>query len=401
MSSASSSTPQETLAGLRVAFAGKLAGMSKRDAQQLVRAHGGVPVDDLEAGADLIVLAEQSPALVLAEVLGHQGRRALEEGRLVALNETQFWQRLGLVDEDSNVSRMYTPAMLAELLGVPVATVRRWHRRQLLVARRQVGHLPYFDFSQLATARQLAALVAARVSQRQIEKQFAALARWFPDAEGRAAQAALVVEGKQLLVRAGDGLLEAGGQQRLDFANAEGAASDVHGQPAASEVVPLGAGADAPLAGAAEMVEAAQTLEEGGQLELAAEMYHAALAAGGPHPETCFALADVLYRLGDLAGARERYYMAIELEESYVEARANLGCVLAETGQLDLAVSAFEGALAFHHDFPDAHYHLGRVLDELGRGDQAVEHWGMFLDLAPDSPWAATARERLAAPGGR
>ena len=128
MSTASSNTPPETLAGLRVAFAGRLAGMSKREAQQLVRTHGGEPVDGLEAGANLLVLAEQSPPLVLTEVLGPDGQKLLEEGQLVALNETQFWQHLGLVEDDPNVSRMYTPAMLAELLGVPVAMVRRWHR---------------------------------------------------------------------------------------------------------------------------------------------------------------------------------------------------------------------------------------------------------------------------------
>jgi tetratricopeptide (TPR) repeat protein len=394
MASTSSSTPQQNLAGLRVAFAGKLASMSRRDAQQLVRAHGGVPIEDAESGADLIVLADQSPALVLADVLADAGRRALEEGTLVALHETQFWHRLGLVDQDPHVSRMYTPAMLADLLGVPVATVRRWHRRGLLVAARQVGQLPYFDFAQVATARQLATLVAAGASARQIEKQFAALARWFPESDGSAPQAALVAVGKKLLVRSSDGLLEAGGQQRFDFTGRGSSTGDRAGAEAVSDVVSLGAAPAQP--GPADLVESAHALEEGGQLDLAAEMYRAAMAAGGPVPETCFALADVLYRLGDLGSARERYYVAIELDENYVEARANLGCVLAEMGQLDLAVSAFEGALAFHQDFPDAHYHLGRVLDDLGRSEQAAEHWRAFLELAPDSPWAVTARERLA-----
>ncbi len=391
MSSAFSSTPDETLTGLRVAFVGKLAGMSKRDAQQLVRAHGGQWVDKIETGVDLIVLAEQIPPPSLNDVLNDEARAALEAGQLVALNETQFWQRLGLIEHDAHVSRMYTPAMLAELLGIPVAMVRRWHRRGLLVAQRQVGHLPYFDFAQVATARQLAALAAAGVSQRQIEKQFAALRRWFPGIEDQATPAPLVVQGKRLLVRQQDGLVEAGGQQRFDFDDRDSAtaAEAIDAAPAESPV------ADVPLAAPADMVEAAQSLEENGQLELAAEMYRSALAAGGPHPETCFQLADVLYRLGDSSAARERYYMAVELDENYVEARVNLGCILAEGGQYDLAASAFEGALAFHDEFPDAHYHLARTLDDLGRPEQAVEHWSRFLELAPDSPWAATARQRL------
>ena len=63
----------------------------------------------------------------------------------------------------------------------------------------------------------------------------------------------------------------------------------------------------------------------------------------GPSAEACFALAELLYRVGDVSAARERYYMALELDEDYVEARANLGCVLAEQGQPDLAVAAFQG----------------------------------------------------------
>jgi tetratricopeptide (TPR) repeat protein len=150
-----------------------------------------------------------------------------------------------------------------------------------------------------------------------------------------------------------------------------------------------------PAADPTEAVRAAAELEEAGHLDQAAEMYRAAMAAGGPTPELCFQVAELLYRLGDLHGARERYYMAIELDEDYVEARANLGCVLAEVGQHDLALAALEGALAFHPEYADAHYHLARILDELDRRSEAETHWQAFLDLAPDSPWADQARHRL------
>ncbi len=124
-------------------------------------------------------------------------------------------------------------------------------------------------------------------------------------------------------------------------------------------------------------------------------MYRAVLAAGGPTAETCFQLAEALYRLGQTPAAIERYYMAVELDENFVEARANLGCLLAETGQTDLALAAFEGALAHHPDYADAHYHRARLLEELGRGDEARDHWRAFLQLSPDSPWADEVRERI------
>lgn len=388
--------PEGSIAHLRVAFAGKLAGMPRREAQQLVREHGGVTVDDLAAGADLLVTPDDFAPAALAAMLDDAERKALAENRVTVLSETQFWRRLGLIEPDVHLRASYTPRMLADLLNVPIATVRHWHRRGLLTAQRHVGRLPYFDFAQVATARQLAALATAGVSQRKIEKQFTALMRNQTGATSNAADLpALVAHGRRLLLRQGAGLIEAGGQQQFDFDTPEAATGgNPLGSPAGS-IIPLSQVGEAAPATAAELVEMAQGLEEESQLSLAAELYRAALAAGGPNAETCFALAELLYRMADLGASRERYYMAIELDENYVEARANLGCVLAEQGELELAAAAFEGALHFHDDFPDAHYHLARVLDDLGRRTEAANHWRAFLELAPDSPWATIARQRL------
>jgi len=209
----------------------------------------------------------------------------------------------------------------------------------------------------------------------------------------------VIVEGKQLLLRQGAGLIEPGGQLRLDFdvnERSEDAPEAVR-MPIPCDVLAVrGGAADEPaMATPDEMLHLAAILEDEGELKHASEMVRAAMAAGGPTAESCFLLAELLYQLGDLSAARERLYMAIEIDEDYVEARANLGCILVELNQHELAVAAFEGALAFHRDYPDVHYHLARTLDELGRPDEAEGHWRAFLQLAPDSPWAEQAAERL------
>jgi tetratricopeptide (TPR) repeat protein len=249
-----------------------------------------------------------------------------------------------------------------------------------------VRRLPYFAFEEVATARRLAEMLAAGMTPSAIEKKLAALARFFPGRERPLAQLSVIVQGKEILLRQGDGLIEPGGQLRFDFEAVDSAAETLDEAPPAH---------DLPPAGAAEMGRMAAELEEAGQLEPAVEMYRAAMAAGGPTPEFCFQTAELLYRLGDLGAARERYYMTIELDEDYVEARANLGCVLAEMGQRDLAVAAFQGALSYHADYPDVHYHLARTLDDLGRRPEAETHWQSFLTLSPDSPWSDQARARL------
>ncbi len=371
------------LDGQRIAFVGKLASMARRDAAQLARRHGATVLEKPDASVQTIVIGEAD--FPLPEVsdqdnlFDEAARRRIEEGAVEVITETQLWQRLGLVDTQQDIHRLYTPAMLADLLKVPVAVIRRWHRRGLIVPAREVRRLPYFDFQEVSTARRLAELLAAGMSPRAIEKKLEVFARCLPNVARPLAQLSVIVQGKDILLRQGDGLIEPGGQLRFDF-------DAVESEPAPSKAVPV-----APE----QMCRLAAELEEDDQLDAADEMYRAALAALGPNAEICFHVAELLYRQGDLTAARERYYMAVELDEDYVEARANLGCVLAETGQHDLAVAAFEGALRYHPDYADAHYHLARTLDEMQHRNRAEEHWRAFLAHAPDSPWAEEARQRL------
>ncbi|MFO0901433.1 MAG: tetratricopeptide repeat protein [Pirellulales bacterium] len=392
------------LDGRHVWFVGRLGGMSRREVQALVRQHGGTMHDEYDGqsvnlvviGADELPLGEHED-----ELLPDEARTAAAEGRLEIVSETTLWQRLGLVENETHVRRLYTPAMLAQLLSVSVATIRRWHRRGLIVPVREVHRLPYFDFQEVATARRLAQLVAAGASPAVIERKLAELARYVPDVERPLAQLSVIVEGRQLLLRQGEGLIEPGGQRRIDFESLEAKSaseSEERGDGRRSNddaAVLAFPQAQEPPPPADVLLQYAAQAEDDEQWETAVEYYRAALAAEGPRAEICFQLAEVLYRTGDLTAARERYFMAIELDEDYVEARANLGCLLVELGQPELAVAAFTGALQHHGDYPDAHYHLARTLDELGRRADAETHWRAFLELTPGSPWAEDARRRL------
>ena len=373
--------------------------MVRREAAELLRARGAIVREQADASANLLVLGEAGLPLAEGDQLDpwpdESLRQAVEAGTLEIVTETQLWQRLGLAAGGGpELHRLYTPAMLAELLGVSLAVIRRWHRRGLIVPKCEVRRLPYFDFQEVASARRLAQLLSAGVSPRAIEKKLAGLARWLPGIERPLAQLSVIVEGKDILLRQGDGLIEPGGQYRFDFEAAEAPSAAV-ALPAGEEILPAVADVESHPASPEEMCRLAAELEEEGRLPAAAEMYRAVLAAAGPSPEVCFQLAELLYRMGDLPAARERYSMAVELDEDYVEARANLGCVLAETGQRELALAAFEGALRYHAGYADAHYHLARTLDDLGRREEAAEHWRLFLAMAPDSPWAAAAHARL------
>lgn len=407
------------VAGMRTVIVGKLAGMTKAGARKLLTARGAVVVDELHADVRLIVVGEQD--LPPADLADRIEQIATQPAAVRVVSETELWESLGIVEPQQQMHRLYTPAMLGELLGVPTSIVRRWHRRGLIKPAREVRKLPYFDFHEVQTARQLVRLLAGGASPTTIEKQLKALGRLLPTVERPLAQLSVIVEGDALLLRQADGLLETGGQYRFDFSTDEDDAGvpppevgpleaglrspDVIGASSSMEPVatyhplPDLAGDLAPPKSAKHLVKLAADLEEAGRLAEAADLYRAALATGGRSSsataETCFALADVLYRLGDVGGARERYFMAVELNEDYVEARANLGCLLVEEKRFDLAIAAFEGALRYHDDYADVRYHLARALDEVGARDAAEAHWRAFLELVPDGPWSDNARRRL------
>ena len=419
MSAPTTTQRDALLAGRRVLVVGKLASMSRREAEKVIRERGGRLVDRVGEPADLIVVSDETGELqrIAADpaVFDDATRVALEGGELELVRESELWSRLGLVDSGQGVERLYTPAMLAELVRVPISAIRQWYRRGALRATREVRRLPYFDFEEVGVARKLAQLLAAGCSLTVINRKLDELLRLSPEIARPLADPAVVVEGRCLRIRRDEGMAEPSGQLLIDFDVAKPQVADrpwrAVGDAGGSEAVaiPIGAAGtfrnvsacssgDDPLA-ADDLRSLAAELEQSGRSDQAIEVYRAILVSGEFAADDHFSLAELLYRQGDLSAARERYYMAIEIDEDFVEARSNLGCVLAEQGELELAEAAFLGALKYHPNYADAHYHLARLLDRTDQPGPALRHWQRFMDLAPASPWADEARDRVAGAG--
>lgn len=386
---------------------GKLASMPRREVEQIFREHGAALLDRAGDQVDLIVTGDEFTDVArLAkdqETFDETLRARIVSGDVEVVGESELWARLGLVESGHGVERLYTPAMLAELVRMPIAAIRQWHRSGVLVAKRNVQRLHYFDFEEVGIARKLAQLLAAGCSLSAVNRQLARLSRLMPGVTRPLAEPEVVVEGRCLYVRRGENLADARGQLLIDFeVTRQPDAADTDDVPATISLIRASAlhkpavvpPAEHPYA-TEDLRHLAAELDGGGQAEQAIEAYRAVLFSGEATAEDHFALAELLYRAGDLAAARERYYVAIEIDEDFVEARSNLGCVLAELGELALAEAAFRGALEYHPEYADAHYHLARLLDRASRTTEAACHWRMFINLAPASPWADEARERV------
>ena len=390
------------LAGKRVVLLGTLGGFTKRESNQLLKRAGARVLDAYSNQAQLIVIGNDYEDLDQWLDSDDGLRTSIDVGDTTLLHENELWELIAHRADDGSVGQLYTPAMLAELLDVSVRTVRRWCRAGLIQPVKEVLNLPYFDYTELAAARQLAKWGKEGATVHSIQRQLAALAELAPTVGRPIQQLAITAEGKQLLMRHGSTLVEPTGQFRFSFEeateeivstatlsieqfNARGSLKVASASPSSAGPTTLD-----------EMIEQAVLAEDQNELAVAIDWYRTALAAFGPNADVNFQLAELLYRQGDSSAARERYYMALEINSGLVEARANLGCVLAECGEHELAVAAFEGTLQQFADYADVHFHLARALDDLGQTSKANNHWQRFLELAPASPWAEEAQHRLA-----
>ena len=412
------SVDTSVLIGRRIAFTGRLGGMNRRQATNLLRSYGAVVVESEASPIDWLVIGAEESPLAEADLVLEATRNRRDPAHVVVVRETELWQQLGLVDAEQSVRQLYTPAMLAQLLDVSVRVIRRWHRRGLIKPVRTLHRLPYFDFQEVATARRLAQWVASGAKPEMIERRLMEIIDVVPDVRRPLDQLGILIEGKHVLLRQGEGLIEPGGQLRFDFDALEEdsasrpAAADpsiLRFQPAQSPYGDQAAGTDfhdgfgfSPDSEADEddddLLLSAYLAEDEGDLATAIDCYHAILARDGWRADVHFQIAELLYRLGEPIAARERYYAALEVDPDYVEARASLAGVLAESGQPELAVAAYRGALVLHDDYAEVHYNLGTLLDQLHRFVEARHHWQRFLQLSPQSPWADEARARLESP---
>ena len=367
------------LAGTRVRLIGRFASVPRHEAAVAVERRGGV-IDLSEP--DWVVLGEGSSADDR-----QQAADAAAEAGAECLDECELWRRLGLVDDEQGVSRLYSPAMLSELVDAPLEAIRRWTRRGTLRPVRWVNQLAYFDFAEARVALLLAEAFRQRPSLPAIDRAVDRLNASHRELERPLADLSLVAIEGDLLLRDADTLAEASGQRCFIF--------DPQQEPDEEEAPTVLSLAAVTAPPSTSLRERAWELCDDGHLAEAIEAWRLVMLESYPTAEDHFTLAEWLYRQGETQAARERYYSALELDGEHLEARVNLGCVLVDLGEYELAVAALQGALEQHEAFADAHYHLARAHQNRGDREAADPHWRRFLEIAPESPWAVEARETL------
>lgn len=396
------------LQGERVTFTGTLASMTHKQAHELTEQHGGQAQQHLGKHSTMVVVGEEGWPLEpdgRTSVKLRQAVEFLNQGQSLRIIKESEWLRLiGLEQRERETQRLHTPAMLQQLLGVPVSLVRRWERLGLVRAVQRVFRLPYFDVQEVAGVRKLHELLVAGVPRSQIEASLQDLKAMLPSAELPLSQLQILERDSRVVVRDANGLLDPRSGQRLfDFERTSDA--DTAHIDDASDIIPFANNkARAAITDHADWT-AEDWLDQGCRLleqdnpQAAIEALRLALMDRPCDPELHFYLADALYRTNNLHGALERLHVAIEHDHDDLQAWTQIGCIRHELGDQPGALDAFDIALKAHPAYADAMYHKAAVLAALGQVAEAQTLWHEYLKHDSRGPWAEAVRQQLAAHG--
>ena len=397
------SAPSGPLAGREVSLTGRFASMKRDEAEDLLRRAGARPVRQPGEKTDLVVVGSDGWPL------REDGRptKALERARelqksgqaIEIVTEEELLADLGLDDRKEAIHRLCTAAELARLLSVPLPQIRALSRAGLIQPSKTVHRLEFFEFRQVAAAKDLVALVSSGVSVDRIRHGFERVRSWLPAGGSALAGRALIDESDDLLVRLEGGeLAEVTGQLRFDFG--EGDAGEKEATKAATpvevEAPEVAPETPRPTGTPQEWFTRGQRAEELGRLAEARAAYRNAIELGAEFPEVHFNLGNVLYLLEHPAESAAEFLRAIERDPEYLEAWNNLGNTLAELGEVENAIRAYSRALELAPEYLDAHYNLAETLWGEGRTDEARAHYWIYLRRDPISPWADQIKARLA-----
>jgi tetratricopeptide (TPR) repeat protein len=106
---------------------------------------------------------------------------------------------------------------------------------------------------------------------------------------------------------------------------------------------------------------------------------------------------DLLYKENRVQEALDEFLAAAKLDPKSALAANNAGFMYTRLGNLDQAIQWTEKAVAIDPKRAIAYANLGDAYFQLNRLDDARRVYQIYLELAPNGPYAADARERVAA----
>src|ERR1700756_879446 len=344
-----------------VAFTGRLACMTRAEAFEAVRSHGGTPGQAGTRQTNVLGVGELGWPLVDDGRPSNKLSRAGSYG-IPVVSERRFLEWIGKAVPDS-LNRTYSAGQIATLSKLSRGTIEELVRFGLLNPR---GGL--FGFRDLASARQISNLFAHGISLSEILRSVKEIRAWLPEADlsnlrlHQAAHHAIEIE-------------QPGGR------------TDKRGQ----FVLPV----NAPAPNADALFEQAQAAEDAGDIAEAERLYRVLMNCDPTDAAAPFNLGNMFRATGRKIEAEAALRAATRADPMFAEAWYNLSDLLDEQGHSEAAIDCLRKALRAAPAYIDAIFNLALLLQRSNKHAEASEYWRRYLTNDAQSEWAARRRRSL------
>jgi tetratricopeptide (TPR) repeat protein len=344
-----------------VAFTGRLACMTRAEAFEVVRQRGGRPSQTVTKRTKLLIVGELGWPLLDDGRPSNKLSRATAYG-IPIVSERRFLEWIGKAVPDA-VQKTYSADQLASLSKLSVEKIRELAQLGLLDER--AGR---FGFRDLASARQIAKLLADGARLREIIRSVTEIRKWLP----------------------GSGLanvrLRPGPCNSL-VVEQRGGRTDKHGQFVLA--------VDASQSASEDLFEQARSAEEMGDLAQAERLYRILMKTDPTDASAAFNLGNILRTCGRNVEAEAALRAATRIEPTFAEAWYNLGDLHDELGRCEAAIECLRKALHVAPDYVDAMFNLALLLQRKNQCAEAADYWRRYLAIDGQSEWATRARRSL------
>jgi tetratricopeptide (TPR) repeat protein len=344
-----------------VAFTGCLACMSRSEAFEVVRSHGGTPTAAVTRQTKLLIVGELGWPLLDDGRPSNKLSRAGTYG-IPVVSERRFLEWIGKAVPD-NLNRTYSADQIAALSKLSSSTVDELVRFGLLDPR--VG---LFGFRDLASARQISNLFAHGIGLSEIIRSVKEVRAWLPEANLSNLR------------------LHPATHHAIEIEQPEGR-TDKRGQ----FVLPV----SPPAQNADALFEQAHAAEEAGDFTEAERLYRILMKCDPNDAAPPFNLGNMLRTNGKKVEAEAALRAATCADPTFAEAWYNLSDLLDEQGRSEAAIDCLRSALRAGPAYIDAMFNLALLLQRNNKHAEAAEYWRQYLANDTQSEWAARARRSL------
>jgi tetratricopeptide (TPR) repeat protein len=344
-----------------VAFTGRLACMTRAEAFEVVRQRGGTPSQTVTKRTNLLIVGELGWPLLDDGRPSNKLDRANAYGIPVA-SERRFLEWIGKTVPDT-VHKTYSVDQIAALTQLSGDMIRELTQFGLLDERS--GR---FGFRDLASARQIAKLLADGVRLSEITRAVSQIRKWLPD------------------VGLANVRLHARPHHSLEVEQ-PGGRTDQQGQ----FVLAVDRSQNNPD----DLFEQAQSAEEAGDIAEAERLYRILMKSDPTDASAPFNLGNLLRADGRNVEAEAALRAATRVDPTFADAWYNLSDLLDEQGRVQAAAECLRTTLRVAPDYADAMFNLALLLQRTNQYAEAAGYWRRYLASDCQSEWAARARRSL------